>query len=165
MCGLTAQGGKNAVLEVSNNGQDYSRDGVGLKMVRGRFNRRISIVPSTGPTLGGTLVTILGIETNDEDETGITVRVAAHGSVDRVRRVAKTGALVFVAPSVPAFETWQDKDTLISIHVGHVHVDSVVFKYREAAEVHSISPSFGPLQGETVVVLRGLHFEMEHGLA
>jgi hypothetical protein len=105
MCGLTAQGGKNAVFEVNNNGQDYIRDGVGLKMVRGRFNRRISIVPSTGPTLGGMLVTILGIETNDEDETGITVGVVVHGSVDRVRRVEKTGALVFVAPSVSTFET------------------------------------------------------------
>ncbi len=105
MCGLTAQGGNNTVFEVSNNGQDYSRDGVGLKMVRGRFNRRISIVPSTGPTLGGMLVTILGIETNDEDETVITVRVVVHGSVDRVRRVEKTGVLVFVAPSVSTFET------------------------------------------------------------
>ena len=58
LCQLTAREGRNAVLEVSSNGQDYSVDGVGLQIVRAQFKRRFSIAPSAGPTRGGTLVTV-----------------------------------------------------------------------------------------------------------
>ena len=58
LCQLTAREGRNAVLEVSSNGQDYSVDGVGLQIVRAQLKRRFRISPSAGPIRGGTLVTV-----------------------------------------------------------------------------------------------------------
>ena len=162
LCQLTAREGRNAVLEVSSNGQEYSVDGVGLQIARAQLKRRFRISPSAGPIRGGPLVTVSSLGGGEENSSDMTLSFAGLTSSQSPRRVASTSGLVFLTPNGLVSE---NAVTSVRIYVGSVHVDSVEFQYQDAVEVQSIRPSFGPLQGATVIVVPGLHFMNDESLS
>jgi hypothetical protein len=149
VCTAPASNPGNVSIEVSNNGLDFTKTGL-------RFSFReavaLTLVPSRGPVMGGSFVTILGLEVS-----GPEVRSLTFGSA-RVLLESTEGGTVRMA--VPA-----------GSYVGLVNVITddlggglpMVYEYHEIIRVHALKPSSGSIAGGTRIVVSGEGFDGDDG--
>jgi len=140
---------------VSNNGQDFEGDRRTV-FLYGRTTQGIRAVPSTGPVLGGTSVTVVG------SGLGVSgsMRCWFGGSAVLASGVNET-AVSCVCPAVSEAQVVQLAVTHSSL-LPAADAALIGFRYVPVAEIERTYPSSGPEAGGTLVQVIGTGFE--HGL-
>jgi len=148
----------NMTIEVSNNGQDFSADGIEYAPSLQISASTIRMSPSSGPTNGGTLVTFSG---KQWEPTG-SVECAFSGGlvVEGVR-----GGEMEILCSTPR----QKLEGVVSVILMLDGEDAsqgseLAFEYEAPMVVSGIVPSAGAVEGSTLVQVLGSGFKAGSGL-
>ena len=146
VCNTTVSAAGHALVEVSTNGREYTSSGVSFEIVDVVVS---DVQPWSGPTLGGTVVTIVGSRLAHTDELlcsfgSVSVGASAHG-VDDVRCVSpRFGATGWASLTLTSHGT-----TLRSGSSFYAH---------ETLTVSAVYPPAGPVVGGTRVSVHGATF-------
>ena len=144
VCTSPASNPGNVSIEISNNGQDFTKTGL-------RFSFRealtFGLVPSRGPVVGGTVVTITGLEASGSDLRRITF-----GSTFVAVETADDGSSTVVVP-VGSFPG------LVSVTVDE-YGTAVQYEYLSVPFVSAIRPTLGFVSRSSVVTMVGTNFEV-----
>ena len=110
------------------------------------------------------MLTMSGMDADVRASEGMAMRFGGRQGSAEAQRVQGSVEPVFLTPPVQGPGALEDTDTVVEVYIGGERAGSVEFKYREPAEVQSVSPTFGPLRGSTVIAVRGQHFRDDGGL-
>ena len=108
------------------------------------------------------MLTVSGVDAEVRAGEGMAMRFGGRHGVEEARRVQGSVETVFLTPPAQGLGALEDVETIVEVYVGGERVDSFAFKYRESAEVQSVSPTFGPLRGGTLIEVRGQHLSLIH---
>ena len=123
--------------------------------------RLFALAPATGPTRGGTLVSLSGAHLQPEEGEAPICRFGLGGLLSRggFRGVASHGIVTCTAP--PA-DSGYEVAVELSLDGGTSFTRAGYrFSYYHEAEVRSASPSSGPAAGGTLVTVTGYNFGHE----
>ena len=143
--------GSNVTVEVSNNGQDFSTNGVGFSAMPVEY-RPTTLLPSSGPSRGGTRVTVSG-----GDWLHVAYAVCIFGdSLPVEAQVMDDGRLECVAAAAMRAAPHQATPAAVEVRVivdgEEVSAGSELwFEYAAPADVTGIVPSAGAVEGSTMV--------------
>ena len=138
----------NAPVDISNNNQDYTNNGV---LFNYQDDKSVTqLVPTTGPVTGSTVVTVIG--SNFVNTPGLYCRFGTLAAVQGLWQTASV--MTCLSPSsVPG---------TVAVEVSNNNQDftanSVQYIYQQTTNVTSIVPASGPVTGGTVVTVRGNNF-------
>jgi len=132
----------NVTVEVSNNGQDFSANGIGHVASRVASWRMLSMQPSSGPLHGGTLVTISGGQWSSSayatctfgDALPVEGLILEGGSIR-----CKVGAVGIAASS-----SWQGSQVRVQVMVDGEdvsHGSDLTFEYEAPVVVTGVVPA------------------------
>ena len=139
-------------LEVSNARPVFTSQGVIFEYTRSRL---LSIMPAAGPTSGGTVVSLAGIDlvpANAAEPTcvfGSAYAASAH--------FISPSLVECTAPALPAGAA----EIVLHYDGARLLVPTLFVAY-VPAEIMAVSPLLGPNQGGTSVSIHGRHFEAPH---
>jgi hypothetical protein len=124
-----------AILQITNNGLDYSRS-----TLKFQFDVSVtigSISPSRGPTLGGTVVSLVGANYDSDDQI-----LCSFGDVGTVTSSFQRDASTVCISQPRAMPGPID----LTITAGS-QVQKFVFDYFQALDLHTVEPLSGPTSG------------------
>ncbi len=149
VCTAPASNPGNVSIEVSNNGLDFTRTGLRFSF-RGALT--FGLVPSRGPVVGGTVVTITGLEASGSDLHRITF-----GSTFVPVESTDEGLSTVVVPAGSGAG-------VVSVTADEYGAEVVTqFEYDEAVHVESVKPSSGGMMGGTRITVTGRGFNADEG--
>jgi len=143
----------NLSVYVSNNGQDFEGDRRTV-FLYGRTTQGIRAVPSTGPVLGGTSVTVVGSDFVLAPELRCWF-----GQIAVLAAVINETAVSCVCPAAGGAQSVQLMLRQLRLPPA-ADAAAVAFRYVQGALPHRMLPSSGPLAGGTLVQLIGTGFEV-----
>eukprot|EP00741_Cyanophora_paradoxa_P010637 tig00020537_g10281.t1 len=148
-----------APVEVSLNDADYTADKVPFNYASLQIT---TVLPASGPIAGGTLVTVKGFGFQDTGPNRLMCRFANNG-LSNARYVDRETLLCVTPPYergveeyVPVSATLDGQDWTRN---------NVQFKYYKQPTVLGYSPAYGPVDGGTIVTVKGSDFEAVPGLS
>ena len=155
----------NLTVEVSNNGQDFSADGISHVVSGAGSWRQLSLQPSSGPLHGGTMVTISGGQWSDADYATCIFgdTLAVEGTVMDDGRIECRVTAVGIAAS----SNWLGREVRVQVVVNGQDASQgseLAFEYEAPVVVSGIVPSAGAVEGSTMVQVLGSGFKAGSGL-
>jgi hypothetical protein len=139
-------------VEVTMNAQDYSADGVQFEFLP--EVQVLALEPSKGPAAGGSLVNVTG--------SGFSQRAALLGYLS-CRFNLSFAPAVWVSEREVHCISPEHAAGVVSVELTQNEqqftIASVQYEYQHVA-IHTLHPGVGPVQGGTLVELRGSHFEL-----
>jgi hypothetical protein len=149
----------NLTVEVSNNGQDFSADGISHVVLAAASWRILSLQPSSGPSQGGTRVMISGGNWSDADYATCIFGDAlpVEGTVMDDGRIRCRVAAVGIAAS----SGWLGREASVRVVVNEQDASQgsgLAFEYEAPMVVSGIVPSAGAVEGSTLVQVLGSGF-------
>ena len=155
----------NLTVEVSNNGQDFSADGISHVVSGAGSWRQLSLQPSSGPLHGGTMVTISGGQWSDADYATCIFgdTLAVEGTVMDDGRIECRVTAVGIAAS----SSWLGREVRVQVVVNGQDASQgseLAFEYEAPVVVSGIVPSAGAVEGSTMVQVLGSGFKAGSGL-
>lgn len=142
-------------VEVSNNGFDYSRNGVSYKVIGGASFS--SVTPRYGPETGGTLVKIVGFNLPNTEELS-----CRFGNVtsDFVQWKSRSELWCRAPSNAPGSQTFS-----ITVNgFDYVENQRISYTYYEQIGVSGIDPAIGSASGDTLVSIWGTNFKPSRNL-
>ena len=143
------------VVRVSNDGEELSTSGVPLTFTAQL--RVSSLSPHTGPTGGGTQLSVSGFGFSNSSSLKCRFQVGARRGTQTpaVMPVAATYVsatkLTCITPAQPVGGVVVE----VSLNGQDFTADGLVFQYRPTPVVSTLRPAFGPVSGGTLVTVQG----------
>ena len=150
--------GVECALRVSNNGVHFSS--TTRSFVYEKPISMLSVHPSSGPSLGRTPVTVRGL--NFVNTTSLTCRFGSSSAL--ATYVDATKVICFSPSSSNVFGRRQPLPLRVSVSISNNGRDYAItdgrnpeFTYVSPVTVQSLTPNSGPVEGGTIVLVRGTH--------
>lgn len=138
-------------LEMSNNDQDYTQSGRQLNFVAVELSQ---VLPSSGPMIGGTRVTVYGSHFMKAWSTQGPQCI--WGDEGGLRTPATLEAANYLTCATPTLTKARSTNVLLQTRLGNVtQASGLRFIYTGVQIIDSIHPTFGPDHGGTIVTLFG----------
>ena len=147
LCTSPAGSAGSIVVEISNNNQDYTTNGVTYLFQAAAAVT--SLLPVTGPVVGNTTVTVRGI-----NFVGTTIFCKFGTATQSQATIVSNTTVMCVSPPASA--------GVVGVEISNNNQDftsnSVQFTYQTGANITLLVPSSGPVRGGTVVTVYGSNF-------
>jgi hypothetical protein len=148
------------VIEVSNNGVDFTNDRVATLLTP--LPAVHAVEPTRGALRGGTIVTVIG--TGFVDSNSLLCRFGS--AADSFTAASFINSTVVLCMSPPATATVSASalllDRTVSLFITNdaraFSLATVTFTYHNAPEVTSVYPDHGDVTGGTLITVLGIHF-------
>jgi hypothetical protein len=148
-CTVRSSSPMSESLQITNNGRAFTEEPIPFSIVRPM--RILSISPSSGPSIGGTRINIMGTYFKASTDA-----LCKFGSKTSVATFISATRMICHTPA----HMMGPMDFQLSLNGKYFQHSSMQFHYHAPNKIESISPSFGSVNGGTKIIVnvRACHF-------